>query len=235
MITTFNLFSLTPKPFMNTFKSRSRAYSITSTKQWIQRQQSDAFVKERIRQGYSSRAALKLDELNDKHKIFKSTDSVLDLGCSPGGWTQVAVKKAANVVGVDLIPMNEIGGTKFVLGDIQTTETRAKLAAVHPGKFNVLISDMAHQFTGMRSVDVPRVEYLCDFALLIAEIHLKEGNLNLIPGGSFVVKFLQGEGDAALVSRLSESFKRSAVDKPNASRKESSEHYFLGFGFRGQT
>lgn len=174
-------------------------------------------MKERIAQGFSSRAALKLVEMHSKHRIFFSNPcSCLDLGCAPGGWTEVAVKHCSTVIGIDLVHMKEVKGSSFIQGDILCPKTRNKLTEIYPHKFDVLLSDMGHQFTGMRSIDVPRVESLCDFALLIALEHLRGG-------GSFVCKFLKGEGDDELIERLSFSFDEFHIAKPSASRKESSE------------
>jgi 23S rRNA (uridine2552-2'-O)-methyltransferase len=112
--------------------------------------------------------------------------------------------------------MDQICGSKFIQGDITCPKVTLLIKDIHPKRFNVLISDMAHKFTGMKSIDVPKVEALCDFALLIANVHLQKG-------GNFVCKFLQGSGSDQLVCRMAASFDNFYIDKPKSSRKESSE------------
>jgi 23S rRNA (uridine2552-2'-O)-methyltransferase len=116
--------------------------------------------------------------------------------------------------------MDRIAGSKFIQGDIQCPKVTLEIKEMHPKRFNVLISDMAHQFTGMRNIDVPKVEGLCEFALLIANVHLAKG-------GNFVCKFLQGGGSDQLVFRMAACFDNFYVDKPKSSRKESSEVFIL--------
>lgn len=192
--------------------------SITNKNQWLQRVQKDAFIKQRISMNYRSRAALKLLQLHSKHKILKHGNSVLDLGCAPGGWTQVCAQTGCRVVGVDLLPVSAIPGSTLICGNIQAPNVYSQLAALGP--FNVVLSDMAHSFTGHAQLDRDRVFDLCMFALHIASLHLK-------PGGNFVCKYLKGSD----VHLLGNHFKSFKCAKPDASRKDSREEYFIGKGF----
>ncbi|KAI8909526.1 ribosomal RNA large subunit methyltransferase J, partial [Gorgonomyces haynaldii] len=177
-----------------------------SKAQWLLRQQKDRFVKERIQQGYRSRASLKLLEMDSKFKLFKNNQSVLDLGCSPGGWLQVARQKTnGKCVGIDLVECEPIEGCTILRGDMNQMTF---------DQFDIILSDMHHPSTGNRSLDRDRVDHLVDMAFEMTRRYLK-------PGGHFVVKSLNPRQD------YNSSFKEHFIFKPPQSRKNSQELYLI--------
>ncbi|KAJ3056211.1 hypothetical protein HK097_007694 [Rhizophlyctis rosea] len=209
---------------------------------WHSRQSKDPFVKNRATDGYRSRAAYKLDIIQKKHKILRKGRVILDLGAAPGGWTQVAVKhvidptgpEPGRVISIDLLPILPIPNAHILQGDMQSPEVIAKVVSVVQGDtqtdkpvVDVVLSDMAHSFTGNRTADVARVHDLCRTALEVAELPQI-----LKPGGAFVCKFLQGAGDQELRAELLERFAKVHHEKPAASRQESAEGFFVCTGFK---
>ncbi|WP_048096440.1 RlmE family RNA methyltransferase [Geoglobus ahangari] len=178
------------------------------------------------KEGYRSRAAYKLLQMDRKFGIIRKGYWVLDLGASPGGWSQVAVELGASVVAVDLAPMKPIDGVVFIQGDITSKETREMIRGVRE-KFDVVICDASPKITGHWDIDHYRSVELVEAAFSMAREFLK-------PGGSFVVKMFQGQETPRLYSEFKKHFRFKKLHSPPASRKRSSEIYFIGKGFGGK-
>lgn len=204
-----------------------------SSTQWLQRQLNDPYVAAARRDGYRSRAAYKLLEIDDKHHFLKPGARVVDLGAAPGGWTQIAVKRtgAANgrgghVVGIDILPMEQIAGSTVIELDFRADEAPDTLKELMGGPADVVLSDMAASATGHRPTDHLRIMALCEMALDFAVEVLK-------PGGSFLAKVLQGGAERDLMKALNRNFAAVRHVKPKASRSDSAEMYVLATGFKG--
>ncbi|MCK4608299.1 MAG: 23S rRNA (uridine(2552)-2'-O)-methyltransferase RlmE [Gammaproteobacteria bacterium] len=201
-----------------------------SSKRWLKEHFTDNYVKLARQNGYRSRAAYKLLEIQDKDKLIKSGMTVVDLGAAPGGWSEVAAKlvgSSGRLVALDILPMEPIAGVEFIQGDFTDEAVLTALLEKVPGhSVDLVISDMAPNITGMGSVDMPRAYYLCDLALDFARQILK-------PGGGFLVKLFQGEGFEVYNKELKASFSRVVMRKPKASRARSREVYALATGFKG--
>lgn len=193
-----------------------RHKSISNSKDCMMRQRFDPFVKRRIQENYRSRSAFKLIEINQKYKIFSHQKFVCDLGCSPGGWSQVAATRSKLVIGIDLQDCEPLKNVEFIVGDVFSEETWARL----PYSFDEILSDMAHPFTGSKTADVARVIDLCYAAAGIADA-------KLVTGGSFVCKYFDGPGVHDLKKDLLTKFSAVASFKPKSSRKDSAENYFI--------
>jgi len=200
----------------------------SSSTRWLQRQLSDPYVEEAKRQGWRSRAAFKLIQLDDRYHFLKRGARVVDLGAAPGGWTQVAVARcgAGCVVAVDLTEIEPIEGATILTMDATTAEARAAIRAALGGEADVVLSDMAAPATGHRQTDHLRIMALVEEALAIAEGLLR-------PGGVFVAKVLQGGTEDELLARIKRKFDKVGHAKPAASRKDSREIYLVAQGFRG--
>lgn len=199
-----------------------------SSKQWLQRQHNDDYVKRAVREGYRSRSAYKLLEINQRDKILRKGMTVVDLGAAPGGWSQVAVElvKPGLVFALDILPIDPLAGVDIIQGDFREDSVYAELLNKLNGvRVDLVISDMAPNFSGIGSVDVLRAVYL-------AEIALDFANEVLGPGGCMLVKLFQGEGFTEYVQLFKQAFKQVVVRKPKASRAESREVYLLGSGKR---
>jgi 23S rRNA (uridine2552-2'-O)-methyltransferase len=207
---------------VKTAKSRSAA----STR-WLERQLNDPYVAAARQQGWRSRAAFKLLELDDRFHLIQKGARVLDLGAAPGGWTQVAVKRgAASVLAVDLLPIDPIQGAAILLGDFTDAEMPQRLIAELGGGADLVLSDMAPNTTGHASTDHIRIVALAEMALDFA-IQV------LSPGGAFVAKVFQGGAEKPILDELKRNFASVRHAKPPSSRKESSELYVVATGFRG--
>lgn len=202
----------------------------TSSTRWLQRQLNDPYVAAAKREGYRSRAAYKLIEIDDKHGLLRPGAIVVDLGAAPGGWSQVAaerVKPGGKVIATDLLPMPEVAGVSFVQGDFLEDSGFAAVEAELDGrKADVVLSDMAPSTTGHRKTDHLRNVALAEAAL---EFALKV----LAPGGAFLAKVFQGGTEHDALNLMKRSFARVRHVKPGASRAESPETYVLATGFRG--
>lgn len=208
-------------------KSRSK-----SSKEWLQRQHKDDYVKRATQEGYRSRSAYKLQEINKRDKVFRPGMTVVDLGAAPGGWSQVAIELVApkgarnpgKVFALDLLPIDPLEGVDIIQGDFKEAEVHEELLQRLGGaQVDLVISDMAPNFSGMSSIDVPRAVYLAEIALEFAlEV--------LGPKGCFLVKLFQGEGFTEYVKLVKQSFKSVVIRKPKASRAESREVYLLAIG-----
>ena len=209
---------------VKTAKSRSPASA-----RWLSRQLNDPYVTAAKQQGWRSRAAFKLLELDDRFKLIHRGIRVLDLGAAPGGWTQVAAKRgAASVLALDLLPIDPIHGATILQGDFTDPEMPERLSVALGGGADLVLSDMAPNTTGHASTDHIRIVALAEMALDFA-IQI------LVPGGAFVAKVFQGGSEKQILDMLKQNFAGVRHAKPPSSRKESSELYVVATGFRGRT
>jgi 23S rRNA (uridine2552-2'-O)-methyltransferase len=201
-----------------------------SSRKWLERQLNDPYVVRAKRDGYRSRAAFKLIEIDDKHRLFKPGARVADLGAAPGGWSQVAAKRigaGGRVVGIDILDMDEIPGVEFVKIDFLDPDAPDRLKTMLGGPADVVLSDMAANATGHRQTDHLKIMALVEAAAEFAGEVLK-------PGGSFLAKVIQGGTEGALLAALKRDFATVKHVKPAASRADSAELYVLATGFRGR-
>ena len=203
--------------------------SKSSSSRWKKRQAADPWVKKAQQEGWRSRAVFKLEELDTKYRLLKRGSVVVDLGAAPGGWSQYAARKVTpggRVVALDLLPMDSLEGVVFYQGDFtEDAALQQLLTEIGEARADLVMSDMAPNISGMRSVDQPRSMYLAELALDLAGQVLKSG-------GSFVTKVFQGEGFEALVKDCRKKFGTVRIRKPAASRQESRETYIVATGFR---
>jgi 23S rRNA (uridine2552-2'-O)-methyltransferase len=201
----------------------------TSSQGWLNRHLNDPYVARAKQEGYVSRAAFKLEHIDDKYKIFQRAEVIVDLGCAPGGWLQVCVKrakKAKSIIGIDLQDILPVAGTVAIVGDIHSDETVTKLEGLLNGKkADLVLSDMAASSTGHKETDHLRNMALIDSALDFA---IKNTN----PGGIFIAKMLRGFEEKALLLRIQKYFKKTSQFKPEASYADSSEIFLIATGFR---
>ncbi|MAS87136.1 MAG: rRNA methyltransferase [Micavibrio sp.] len=198
-----------------------------SSTRWLQRQLNDPYVKQAKADGYRSRAAYKLIEMEKKLKLIKKGMLVVDLGAAPGGWTQVAVESGARVVGIDLLEIPEIPGADLIQMDFMADEAPEKLIEMMGGeKADVVLSDLSPYTTGHQKTDHIRIMGLVELAYDFAAQVLK-------PNGHFLAKVFQGGTQGEVLDMLKKDFKTVKHMKPPASRKESPEQYVVAQGFRG--
>jgi 23S rRNA (uridine2552-2'-O)-methyltransferase len=210
----------------------ARKRSLASTL-WLERQLNDPYVAKARREGYRSRAAFKLLEIDEKHRLLKPGERIVDLGAAPGSWSQVAAERTraedgrARVIAIDLKDMVPIEGVEFRRMDFHDADAPERLRQALSGPADGVLSDMAANATGHRKTDQLRiiglVELAADFALEV-----------LAPGGFFLAKVLQGGAEGELLARLKHSFALVKHVKPKASRSDSAELYLLATGFRGR-
>jgi 23S rRNA (uridine2552-2'-O)-methyltransferase len=199
-----------------------------SSRAWLERQLADPFVSQARALGYRSRAAFKLTEIDDRFHLVRRGARVIDLGCAPGGWLQVAIARGAGAVaGVDLLEVDPLPGAVILQGDFTEEGMDGRLIAALGGAPDVILSDMAPNTTGHRRTDHLRIAGLIEAAAEFAIASLR-------PGGSLLVKAFQGGETAEIVTRLKTGFAEVRHVKPKASRAESSELYLFARGFRGQ-
>jgi 23S rRNA (uridine2552-2'-O)-methyltransferase len=211
-----------------------KARSLTpSSQKWLQRQLNDPYVARARREGWRSRAAYKLIEIDDKVKLLKPGARVIDLGAAPGGWSQVAAKRVkaeeghGRVVAIDLLEMEPMAGVTMAQLDFLTDEAPARLVEMLGGTADVVLSDMAANTTGHRATDHLRIVGLVEVAVAFArEV--------LAPGGAFVAKVFQGGTEGGLLADLKRDFATVRHIKPQASRADSAELYVVATGFRGR-
>jgi len=200
-----------------------------SSKRWLQEHHQDAYVLKAREQGYRSRAVFKLAEIQQKDRIIKPGQLVLDLGAAPGGWSEYAqqiVGDQGKVIALDLLPIEPIAGVEFLQGDFTEQQTLDRLVALIDGRQpDLVLSDMAPNLSGMDSVDQPRALYLAELAFDLAQQFLAAD-------GVFLVKLFQGQGFEDLIALLRQSFKSTRFRKPDASRSRSSEIYAVCCGLR---
>ncbi|GJD94876.1 RlmE family RNA methyltransferase [Methylobacterium iners] len=201
-----------------------------SQKRWLERQLNDPYVARAKREGYRSRAAFKLTEIDERFKLLRPGQRVVDLGAAPGGWSQVAAKvvgPSGRVVGIDLLEIEPMAGVEFVTLDFLDPEAPGILTGLLGGLADLILSDMAANTTGHKQTDHLRIIGLAETAAAFArEI--------LAPGGAYLAKVFQGGTEGTLLAELKRDFEVVRHVKPNASRADSSELYVLATGFRGQ-
>ena len=201
-----------------------------SSVRWLERQLNDPYVKQARAEGYRSRAAFKLTELDDRFALLKGTRRVVDLGIAPGGWSQIVRQRApqAKVVGIDLLETEPLEGVTILQMDFMADEAPAALEAALGGAPDLVLSDMAANTVGHKQTD-----HLRTMALVEAAAHFAVETLE--QGGAFVAKVLAGGTDAALLALLKQHFRTVKHAKPPASRKGSSEWYVIAQGFKGRS
>lgn len=203
------------------------------TRAWHHQHAHDFYVRQSVEQGYRSRAAYKLMEIDDKDHLLRAGGVVVDLGCAPGGWCQVAVERMkgqGRIIGIDLLEMTGLNHVDFVQGDFTEDSTLAKVESLlHGSRADLVLSDMAPNITGVTVSDQARGYHLAELALDFASKWLKDG---LQPGGTFLVKVFQGAGFEDYVRQMRAVFQTVAVRKPKASRDRSREVYLLGRGLK---
>lgn len=208
------------------YTARQRSHSSTL---WLQRQLNDPYVAEARRLGLRSRAAFKLQQIDDRYRLLGKGARVVDLGCAPGGWLQVAVERVGpkgKVIGIDLLPVDVVAGATILQGDFLAEEAPERLKAELGGPADVVLSDMAANTVGHAKTDSLRTMALAEAAAAFAaEV--------LAPGGAFVCKVLQGGTEKGLLDTLKRQFKEVRHVKPPSSRSDSSELYLVALGFRG--
>lgn len=199
------------------------------TREWHQRHVNDFYVKQASEQGWRSRAAFKLMEIDDRDRLLRPGQVVVDLGCAPGGWCQVAasrMKGQGRVVGIDLLDMTGINGVTFIQGDFTEDAALAEVEAALGGRqVDLVLSDMAPNITGIAVSDQARVYALAELALDFAVHHLE-------PDGAFLIKVFQGAGFEVFVKAMRAVFRSVATRNPDASRDRSRECYLLGRGLK---
>ena len=216
-----------------TVRVRSARRRKASSTEWLTRQLNDPYVAEARRQGYRTRAAFKLVQLDERFHLLRRGQLVVDLGCAPGGWSQIAAARVGAgtadggaVVGVDLSETDSLPGAVLLRGDFRDAAVVGEIRAALGGPADLVLSDMAAPATGHAATDHLRVVALAEDALALAETLLK-------PGGAFVAKVFQGGAAGDLLAALKQSFAEVRHAKPAASRAESAETYVVAKGFRG--
>ncbi len=208
-------------------KVRNAGDRSVSSQRWLQRQLNDPYVVAARAEGWRSRAAYKLIELDDKFHLLRPGMRVVDLGAAPGGWSQVAVKRGVGqIVGLDLLPMDPIPGVHLMQGDFNDEDMADRLIALMGGPVDLVLSDMAPNTTGHSSTDHVRIVALAELAFAFA---LQV----LAPGGAFIAKVFQGGSEREMQAPMKRLFASVKHAKPPASRKDSSELYVVATGFRG--
>jgi 23S rRNA (uridine2552-2'-O)-methyltransferase len=211
-------------------KVRSARRRKPSSTEWLSRQLNDPYVAEAQRLGYQSRAAFKLIELDDRFRLLLPRRVVVDLGCAPGGWTQVAVERVGArgiVIGVDLAETAPIAGANILRADVHDPATVTAIRAELGGLADVVLSDMAPATTGHAVTDHLRIVALAEAAFAVASEILR-------PGGVFVAKVFQGGAEGPLLAQLKRAFSELRHAKPPASRAQSAETYVVAKGFRSR-
>ncbi len=199
----------------------------TAQQQWISRQLNDPYVGMAKDQGYRSRAAFKLIEIDAKYKFLKPGTKVVDLGAAPGGWTQVAVERGCTtVIALDILEMAPFAGAQVLKADFLDPSAPGMIEKLLDGKVDLVLSDMAPSTTGHRETDHLRIAALVEAAIDFAVAVLR-------PGGNFVTKFRQGQEEQALIKHAQRHFAKVVRMKPPSSRAESSELFLVSTGFKG--
>ncbi len=214
---------------MLTVRVKNAKYNSVSSNRWLERQLNDPYVAESKRQGYRSRAAFKLIQLDEKYHFLGKGKTIVDLGCAPGGWTQVAAlrnKGEGQIVGMDLLPTEPIEGAVLLQQDFTADGAPEKIKALLHGAADVVMSDMAANTTGVQNIDHLRTLGLVESAYEFAkEI--------LAVGGIFIAKVFQGGTEQNLLNDMKKHFSKVTHYKPDASRQDSVEMYVVAQGFKG--
>ncbi len=204
---------------------------------WLHDHINDPYVKMAQREGYRARAAYKLKEIDEQDRLIKPGQVIVDLGATPGSWSQYARNKLAGgkrteggidgtIIALDIPPMAPIADVTFLQGDFREDSVLVQLEEILAGrKVDLVVSDMAPNLSGVASADAARIEHLCDLAMDFAQRHLK-------PEGALLVKCFHGSGYSQIVEKFKHQFKTVAPRKPKASRDKSSETFILGRGLK---
>ncbi len=204
---------------------------------WLHDHINDPYVKMAQREGYRARAAYKLKEIDEQDRLIKPGQVIVDLGSTPGSWSQYARNKLAKgnrvdggidgtIIALDILPMEPIADVHFLQGDFREDSVLEQLEEIVAGrKVDLVVSDMAPNLSGVALADAARIEHLCDLALDFAQRHLK-------PEGALLVKCFHGSGYSQIVEKFKQQFKTVAPRKPKASRDKSSETFILGRGLK---
>jgi 23S rRNA (uridine2552-2'-O)-methyltransferase len=204
------------------------------SKNWVTQHIQDPYVKQAQQKGYRARAAFKLTEILDTEKVLKPGDVVVDLGSTPGSWSQVVRERLkrsdgtidGRVIALDLLPMEPIAGVDFILGDFRDDAVLDELTARLQGQMvDLVVSDMAPNLTGVASADSARISHVCELAQQFARGHLK-------PDGVLIMKAFHGSGFSQIVQSLKQDFSRVVERKPKASRDKSSETFLVARGIK---
>lgn len=208
-------------------ESKQKVKKNKTTKAWITEHVNDAYVQRARTEGWRSRAAFKLTEVDDKDKLLKPGMTVVDLGSAPGSWSQVAAKRVApggKLIALDLLAMEPVHGVEFIQGDFHDAAVLQALVDALAGRqVDLVLSDMAPNMSGIGMVDQARVMLLAELTLEFCSMHLK-------PGGDMLVKVFQGDGFMELRRALQQQFQTLQMRKPAASRNRSAEIYLLARG-----
>jgi 23S rRNA (uridine2552-2'-O)-methyltransferase len=201
-----------------------------SSKGWLQEHFDDQYVKQAQKLGYRSRACFKLLEIQQKDRLIRPGNLVVDLGSAPGGWSQVAAELVGHkgrVIASDILPMDSLAGVEFIKGDFTEAEVFEQLLVlIDSDSVDLVISDMAPNLSGVKDVDQPQAMYLVELALDMAKQVLK-------PGGALVAKVFQGEGFDDYYKDVRMVFSRVVTRKPDSSRARSREVYMVATGYKG--
>jgi 23S rRNA (uridine2552-2'-O)-methyltransferase len=214
-----------------TVRVKTAKYRKISSTRWLQRQLNDPYVVAAKRDGYRSRAAYKIIEIDDAHQLLKPGARVVDLGATPGGWSQVAAQRIGapgngKIVSIDINEMEPIVGVEFIQLDFLDDNAPDIIKQAIGGQVDVVLSDMAAPATGHKQTDHIKIMALCEIALELAYEMLT-------PGGHFCAKVLQGGTEKQLLAKMKQRFEVVKHVKPKSSRADSAETYVLAKGFRG--
>ncbi|MBI1891832.1 MAG: RlmE family RNA methyltransferase [Burkholderiales bacterium] len=200
-------------------------------KNWVHDHINDPYVKQAQKEGYRARAVYKLKEIDEAERLIKPGQVIVDLGCTPGSWSQYVRNKLAKpagggvegtIIGLDMLPMEPIADVHFIQGDFREQEVLDQLETVVAGrKVDLVLSDMAPNLSGVAVTDAARVEHIIDLALEFSQAHLK-------PSGALLVKCFNGSGYSQILEKFRQEFKTVIAKKPKASRDKSSETFLLG-------
>jgi len=214
-----------------TVRVKTSKYRDKSSNKWLERQLNDPYVAESKRLGYRSRAAFKLIQLDEKYKFLGKGKRIVDLGCAPGGWTQVAVQRnkgAGQVVGIDLLETTPVAGATLIQQDFTEEGAAERLKELLNGPADIVMSDMAANTTGHQQTDHLRTIGLVEIAYAFAKEVLAEN-------GIFIAKVFKGGTEAQLLADIKKHFRKVSHCKPDASRAGSPEEYLVAEGFRGSS
>lgn len=211
-----------------TVRVKTSKFRDKSSNRWLERQLNDPYVAESKRLGYRSRAAFKLIQLDEKYHFLGKGKRIVDLGCAPGGWTQIAVERnkgTGQVVGIDILETEPINGATLIQQDFTEPEAADKLKELLNGEADIVMSDMAANTTGHQQTDHLRTIGLVEIAYEFA----KEV---LAPGGIFITKVFKGGTEGELLADVKKNFAKVTHAKPDASRQGSPEEYLVAVGFK---
>ncbi|WP_426175597.1 RlmE family RNA methyltransferase [Massilia sp. TWR1-2-2] len=204
-------------------------------KNWLHDHINDPYVKLAQKEGYRARAAYKLKEIDESEKLIKAGQVIVDLGSTPGSWSQYARKKlsgqegggiSGTIIGLDMLPMEPVADVQFILGDFRDARPLRELHAILAGrKADLVLSDMAPNLSGIPTADAARMEHLIDLAIEFSQLHMK-------PSGALLVKCFKDMGFSQVVEKFRAEFKTVKQVKPKASRDKSSEIFLLGRGLK---